>query len=426
MRAKSAAKPRAEEPTKAVGTTPDGRRPFRAAAGHALRAGQHLWTAVGIALLILLMAELVLRRLLPSVPSVPIETYRPGFPTQSADWLNAFGREMAETVGTFETTGIRWQPYCYSRGRAFQGQFVNVDENGLRRTWRPTPSPGDPPDVRIFAFGGSAMWGVGDRDDYTIPALIGQKLLERGIRAEVFNFAQLGHVNTQELLALTTELQRGNIPDLAIFLDGYNDICSSYLNQRPGVSLHEEERRREFKLLRRPSSELFALGVANLQLSRLFAGKQESPPVALPDGPGWHTVDDLTRGSMELYNRNVRVIRALGGEFGFQSLFCWQPLTYTKRQLTEFERQQVAGRDVQRRLCLVVYERVARAFSTSVPASLGEAWGPAPCFLADVFDDPPWDQQTAFYDRCHLTEPANAAIADRLLPIVVDSLAKAR
>jgi lysophospholipase L1-like esterase len=386
---------------------------------------QHLWTALGIALLFLLMVELILDRLLLAVPPVSIDTYRQGFVGESDAWLNSFGREMAQTVATFETTGVRWQPFSYSRGQTFKGQFVNVDERGLRPTWRPTAAPSDPVDVRIFAFGGSAMWGVGNRDDKTIPALVGRELLDRGIRAEVVNFGQLGHVNTQEMITLTTELQRRNLPDLVIFFDGFNDICSSYMNKRPGVSLHEEERRREFKMLRRSPSELFALGVGNLKLARLLAAEQNPGPVAMADGPGWHTVDELARDTLELYHRNVRVVRALGREFGFQTLFCWQPLAYTKRQLTDFEQQQVTGRGTQRSLCLAVYQQAARAYSPSGSTSLGEPWGPAACFLADVFDNPPWDKQTAFYDRCHLTEQANAAIAERLLPAIVDSLSAA-
>lgn len=389
---------------------------------HVLAAIRHGWTALGLAMLLLLLIEVVLGRIMPAVPEVPLDTYRPGFANESDEWLHDFGQEMAHTVSTFETTGVRWQPFSYWRNQPFDGQFVRVDHRGLRHTWQPPAGQGEQPPVRIFAFGGSALWGVGNRDDETIPSILAHQLYDQGVRAEVINFGQLGHVSSQELISLTNELRQGNVPKLVLFLDGYNDLCSSYLNERAGVSLDENERRREFRLLRHSSGDLFALGLANLRISRLLAGKSKPQPAADADSPGWQNFEDVARGTVAVYNNHVRVVRALEKEFGFRSLFCWQPIIYTKRRITPFELQQVTGRETQQQLCLTVYREASQAFSTNEKTPLGEPWGPPACFLIDVFDAPPWDNTTAFFDRCHLTEEANAAVVDRLLPTVLEKL----
>ena len=92
-------------------------------------------------------------------------------------------------------------------------------------------------------LGGSSLWGFGARDDQTIPSLLARSLDEQGWRVELKNLAEIGYVSTQEVIALTRELQAGYRPDLVIFYDGVNDTTSALLEGEPGLTTNEINRR---------------------------------------------------------------------------------------------------------------------------------------------------------------------------------------
>ena len=51
-------------------------------------------------------------------------------------------------------------PHVYWRRRPFHGTYINIDEQGRRRTWRPSPpSPRQEPVTKVFVFGGSVGGG---------------------------------------------------------------------------------------------------------------------------------------------------------------------------------------------------------------------------------------------------------------------------
>ena len=266
-----------------------------------------IWTMIGVILLLLVMLELGLglgflaNDLFSGAETTSDNVRSDGVDARSradayaeAAWVQDYFRE-------FKTSYVTdWHSYVYWRRRPFASEFINVNEQGIRRTWQSpavagSVTSGEPTMVarpaaadgaaapatritldaeaalRIFVFGGSTVWGTGARDDYTIPSCLARDLHARGIETAVFNFGESGYVNTQSLLALICELRDGNIPDVAIFYDGINDIFAAYQDGRAGLPQNEGNRRREFQSLSRRRKDEEG-GLRHVLLDKLLNG----------------------------------------------------------------------------------------------------------------------------------------------------------
>src|SRR3954451_8179244 len=118
-------------------------------------------------------------------------------------------------------------------------------------------------------FGGSTLCGIGARDHYTIPSFL-SKMLTQAFpeRIRVTNYGTTGFVNTQEMILLIRELQRGCRPQIVIFYDGYNDTFSAFQNRIAGIPLNEDNRVAEFNILQ--SSRTRDLFLAALKRSNIY------------------------------------------------------------------------------------------------------------------------------------------------------------
>lgn len=82
----------------------------------------------------------------------------------------------------------RYKPYVIWRHEPFEGQTINVNHNGIRRSSREVCAPDN---TKMFTFGGSTMWGWGSPDWGTIPAFLEEEY-ERSTGEEVciMNYAE--------------------------------------------------------------------------------------------------------------------------------------------------------------------------------------------------------------------------------------------
>jgi lysophospholipase L1-like esterase len=116
---------------------------------------------------------------------------------------------------------------------ADEGEIINVDAHGFRVT----PRPAEPPLREIWLFGGSVAWGTGNRDTGTLAAQLQQVYAERApeLRVRVLNFGESGYVSRQSLAAFQSALACVEpAADLAVFLDGANDVFATLQARRPG------------------------------------------------------------------------------------------------------------------------------------------------------------------------------------------------
>ena len=126
-----------------------------------------------------------------------------------------------------------YRPYVLWRRHAFSGKTINVDADGVRLT------PGavcGPSSFKVFVLGGSTVWGTGSADWNTLPAHLQTELQRVSARPVcVVNFGESAWVSTQSVLQLLLQLQAGNVPDLVISYEGYNDADSVDQSGRAGV-----------------------------------------------------------------------------------------------------------------------------------------------------------------------------------------------
>ncbi len=110
-----------------------------------------------------------------------------------------------------------------------QGRYVNVVD-GHRATYEV-----DDPDLTVWLFGGSTAYGLGQRDEHTIASNLVREAEADGHRIEVVNFGVSGYANVQEAQVFEDRLAAGERPDVAVFLDGVNDLAVAFERERYGL-----------------------------------------------------------------------------------------------------------------------------------------------------------------------------------------------
>jgi hypothetical protein len=368
------------------------------------------WAILGMTLLLIAAGELGLRGVFwlkdRGKPRVPPDPRVLAAIEGSSAWLPEHYREL-------EALSDRWQPFVYFRQRPFRGKTITIDEDGLRATWMPWRDPADGvkgPSAKLLLLGGSSLWGYGARDDATIPSRIAQGLHDRGLDAEVRNLAEIGYVNTQEMIALVRELQAGYRPDVVLFYDGVNDTTSALLEGQAAVTTNESNRVREFNLLQSPArlgSSLAGRLVRDSAWFRLAGsiGRRITAGAASDHAtPAESEQASLARAVVGRYLANVRLVEALGRAYHFRALFIWQPVIFHKSRLVPFEQEESEKFAWTKEMFLRVHEELGKADELRSD--------PAFCDLSEVFKDA---ESLVFLDFCHTTEYANESIAQRLV-----------
>ncbi len=327
-----------------------------------------------------------------------------------AAWSAAYFDEFHRAVR------VEWKPYVEWWQRPFRGDFVTIDERGLR----PTPGEANPDEgtIRILCFGGSTMMGMGARDEHTIPAVLARRLRELDHSVAVTNFGQLGHNSTQETMTLQQLLKAGERIDIAVFYDGINEMACAEQTGRADGLFNEARRRAEFNLLlpdRRRDlivAALMAAAPRTLRRLRQLTGLAlRGPAPAPPADLSQIDLAGLARDAVAVYRENLRLIRVLAGEYGFCPIFFWQPVITTKKLKTadeqRWERDYTHDPASRARLyTAIVSERrscheLMRAADAVDLSALFDAW-----------------TEPVYIDLYHLSEAGNAAVAAAMLPAV--------
>jgi lysophospholipase L1-like esterase len=393
-----------------------------------LRA-KEAWLVLCMALLYLVLLEVLL-----SIAYVAADRIRAGSAASldgrsrsdvyaDVSWTHEYFRELEESSVT------RWTSYVYWRRRPYRGRHINIDANGIRRTWNAdeTAVAGKDP-VKIFAFGGSAMWGVGARDDFTIASCLARDLESQGVRCQVTNFGESGYVSTQEVIALGQQLRDGNVPDLVIFYDGVNDIYSAYQQRRAGLPQNEFHRAQEFNVsqprsyvalrllcIRRSIGSLAVVRFSRNLLRRVGIDVDPDSSATYASTPAHSDAEReaLFREVLAVYKGNMRMVATWENAYGFKALFYWQPTVFDKTYPTAFEqkvqREIVSLQPYCEAMCQLVQEE--KAFSQVQGAVFHD--------ISDVFSSA---QQPIFIDWCHVSEWGNERVARKMAADAVRTL----
>ena len=288
-------------------------------------------------------------------------------------------------------TRVRWSPYSDWLLDAFDGEYITVDANGLRHT--PNYADGAASAADVYFFGGSTMWGEGARDAYTIPGHVARLLHEAGTPQNVVNYGQTGYVSTQDMLLFQMQLLRGNVPDVAVFYQGFNDILAAYAQGASGLTLQEAMRARDSEAgrLLRAGQALFSLPPAPDYDYTLAAAGAATP-----------------EGIVARWWANVEMMRVLADAYGVEVLFVWQPAIIHKSTLTESEQGIYARMERERPGLGTLYAAVDALVRQRIAGDTNSV-----LYLARLFAG---DERAIFHDLVHITEYGNQSVAEAILP----------
>jgi lysophospholipase L1-like esterase len=369
-----------------------------------------LWIQAGLLLLIL-----VVLNALAGVASRAINHFSKGPRLEQAYDNAPWAVKYFKTLNHHE---VRWFPYSYWKSVPVSTPGLNVDARGDRITIN-SPLDKNHPPSKIFMFGGSTMWGTGVRDDATLPSIVARRLTAAGLDVEVSNYGQIGYVSTQEVLLLYQLLRDGERPDLVVFYDGINDGYAAYQSRIAGLSQNEFARVKEFDLLvsAHRRSELY-IGAASSILMHSYIARlgrilDRRPVNALQAGPpkvvaylapaDYEQPALLRQQVISDYLFNKRVVELLGKEFGFRTIFYWQPMIYNKNKLSTYEFGQLG--DAERRdFMMGIYKLMAE----DKPHGVND--------ISGIFRD---HEGLIFIDTWHPNEVGDQIIANRMAEDIV-------
>lgn len=108
--------------------------------------------------------------------------------------------------------------------------------DGIRRSW----TAEEEPVLEVWFVGGSALWGLGQRDFETIPSEIAKRAAEAGIPIKAVNLGVPGYAQWQEDADVGYRLSRGERPDLIVAYDGANDLTAMLYRASEGITPLDE------------------------------------------------------------------------------------------------------------------------------------------------------------------------------------------
>jgi hypothetical protein len=222
--------------------------------------------------------------------------------------------------------GFQYAPWVQFREPEFQGDFLNTNSHGFRKSREPSRVTDSP--ISIFVYGGSTTFGYGVPDKYTIPSYM-QMILENKYPEQSFivqNYGQAYYYSSQEMLLLISAIKAGNIPDFVVFIDGGNDVYQlSFQHDQPeftgNMSKLWEKGNQEVSFWNQDYSWLPMVRVGK-KLLRSSRSRPSVPKDIWADRDADYVV---TR-----YKDNVKMIRAICQIYGIQCYFVWHPVPFFK------------------------------------------------------------------------------------------------
>jgi hypothetical protein len=317
-------------------------------------------------------------------------------------WAPALAREEKASRQFYN-----YEPYTIWRSRPFHGEAVNIDQQGLRRTYNSSCTGNE---YTIWMFGGPTMRGNGSPDWGTIPSQLAGIYQKSGKPVCVRNFGEGAWVSTQELTQLMLALKKeSRKPNLVIFYDGANDTYVPYQSGKADVHMNFDTIKSQFesqRSLRQGSfGYLWHLNTVQLVFTLAAHGAERAGDRAIPT----RDEDGLARDTVSNYFENMDVVSGLGQQYGFQYAFFWQPVLFTSHKELVGDETKIRDSKMQAHLaawCPRVYDRVAHQQRAHFYD------------IADVFDK---SHDKLFLDWCHIVMSGNQLVAQRMFDVLRSS-----
>ena len=263
----------------------------------------------------------------------------PAFPGLSVEEIrsvlhdNRFG--LRRTVERFGYLGIR---ECKS-------DYFNVGKNGGRSNGPNSVVSTD--GYQVHCYGGSTTVGQNVADNQTISAFL-ESQLRKKLNVNVFNFGAGNHTSLHSSLRLLDHVLSGNIPDLAIFLNGFND-CSYSAGGADGIL------------------QFLDLVLEASQDSKTRATKLEDFVDLIPQGSstvnsikttGYETDEQLANDVRTSYATSVSVQKFVSKYFGVKILRFIEPTCFLNCRPEQFLLPRIGSGNIRLELVRRLYDLI--------------------------------------------------------------------
>ena len=309
----------------------------------------------------------------------------------SSPWWPELSRAQAVTASVTRTEawGVEVLPF------SLESPHLNIKEH-RRVTWdEPAARPGTPdcPPLRVWAFGGSTMFGYGQRDEFTVASQLAKGLHDHGVSARVENFGVPGDTLWIETRKLESELLADTTkPDLVVFYDGVNEYGAQELlgglgrAGTPPLAAFED-------------SGMFD-GFARAQG---WINRWVTPNDGIATqmyGPEVGTVDAIAATATQ-YERSLDSARRLLGSYDIAGLWFLQPVRATRDRPVADEENEA--------------EHLSEDRSRAAFRAMAVAGGEEVVDLREAMDR---ERTPVYYDGIHTNERGAELVAEAMLPTV--------
>ncbi|HEV8539329.1 MAG TPA: SGNH/GDSL hydrolase family protein, partial [Bacteroidota bacterium] len=333
----------------------------------------------------------VIRRLFsPDEKRIAISIYK------DQRWARDLLRECGEI-------GFTYSQYLGWRSEAYDGKYLHVDRNGIRKTvqFKDTLAESD----TILVFGGSTVWGTNVRDEGTIPSFLATYFGENGSNVTVVNHGERGYNFTQEVLKFILLLREGSRARIVVFYDGANDILTAYAAGQAGVAGFTPQMQRiinekKHSLLKQVAS-IIRQYIENhsmifqsidrivLKFSSDMKTDQDS------NLAGSASLNDLSSDIVDEYRKSYALLDSVARMYRIDYRCLLQPVIFFKVHPTdeELNADEHSRNSVLSKLYKQTYARID---SLELPRYNN---------LSHLFDS---SANTLYFDYCHVPEEGNA------------------
>jgi len=378
-----------------------------------LKALGRVYVSLACGLLAVAVALSIVDALTGSPPVASPSAGLAGIPYyERQSWTARFIADQ-EGVGTGK---VHYEPFTVWRRPPYASETVNVGPDRLRVVPGSDCSPGA---KKVWFFGGSTMWGTSSPDGGTIPALFLSGMRERSTTATcVRNFGEGAWGSTQEVIELVRALQRGEVPDVAVFYDGANDLDLAFDNgdpyghaELPRITALFEREGRGRGARRAPERSLrellrwFAPGLAG----RLDAAR----PLRARNGRRRQGDPELVLEAIRVLRVNREIVRGIATRFGFAAHFFWQPCLLAGRKPLAPGEQAILAREKRRVPAFLEMVEQANVL-------VADGGKPDETDLSRVFEG---TTEQVYTDPVHVTPQGNEIVARAILAVLGDRVA---
>ncbi len=296
-----------------------------------------------------------------------------------------------------------WEPYLHYRFKPMNGKFNTIYADGRRKTANPSLKDSATA-IKVFCFGGSTMYSSGARDEHSIPSELSKLIYENfpDQNVEVTNFGCHGYTRATENIQLQRELIKNNIPDIVIFYDGVNEVISGHQNNEAGAPTNAYNRKKEFKIAHSYKKRI-KLMVYSSNLYRFITTLQRKIFTGSAYAQLNSRSDELASDIAAYYIGLVKISKNLESDYGFKVFNFMQPNIYSKKTLSETEKEYYKMQQYYENLYTLSYENVRKDSLMIHDETFVD--------ISDAFDT---TDKTIYFDFCHTGEYGNRLVAAQM------------